>query len=86
MTWEQRAPGVWVEPVDMEFEAASAYLLGKRRKGESAVDLTLRVVRVRELLRAEAAVRRVEALRDYWYEHSAPVAANELRRALDGDQ
>lgn len=43
-----------IEPVDMEFEAACEWLVGKRRRGESAVELMHRVVRVRELLRAEA--------------------------------
>ena len=76
-----------IEPVDMEFEAACAHLVGGRRKGESAVDLMHRVVRVRELLRAEAALSRVRDLADEyeqnpnwreWGIHSR------IRRALGG--
>lgn len=50
-----------IEPVDLEFEKACEWLVGKRRRGESALEVMHRVVRVRELLRAEATLRRIRA-------------------------
>jgi len=34
---------------------------------------------------AQETIRRVEELRDFWYEQGAHVAANEIARALRGD-
>lgn len=44
-----------IEPIDAAFEAESEWLIGGVRKKERPVEFMRRVVRIRELLRAEQA-------------------------------